>query len=154
MKNFLFSLVLPLVVAAFALGQAPAAAPALPPSALPAAIAPRALPALSPSVAAPPAAASTFALPPGVTVSDPEYPYPPELHAKTRDRQLEYDELEIDIQKNLLKIEQDKERQTALMDGIKLDAYQFAQTKSIDLLTYEIDAKELKFVKKKKAAIK
>lgn len=79
------------------------------------------------------------------------YPLPLEDHAKARDLQLRWDELEIENQKMLVKIEENKQQQEAAMVEIRKIFYQFAQARQIDLQLYEPDAKELKFVGKKKA---
>lgn len=88
-------------------------------------------------------------LPPGVTLSDPAFLFPAEEKIKIRDLQFEYDELEIDSQKMLVKVEQNKARQAALLDAIKMAAYQFAQKKNLSLDLYDLDAKEVKFTKRK-----
>lgn len=87
-------------------------------------------------------------LPAGVSSETTAYLLSPELTSQIRDAQLEWDELEIDTQKMQVKIEQNKERQKELTDSIRLAAYQFAQEKQIDLKVWELDPKELKFLKK------
>jgi hypothetical protein len=126
-----------------AIALAQAAAPAKP--AAPASPAPSA-------AVAKPADAATPALPAGVTDTITAYLLPDDLKLKIRDAQLEWDELEIDSQKALVKVEQNKERQKELSDAIRVLAYQFTQTKQIDLQAWELDAKTLKFVKRKAAA--
>jgi TolA-binding protein len=130
MKNFLISLVL-VFVAAFAMGQAPA-----PPD-------------KDKRKVAPGTAQTAPTLPPGVTISEPSYLFPVEERIKIRDLQVEYDELEIDNQRMLLKVEQNKARQAAAMDAIRLAAWQFAQAKKISTELYELDPKKIEFVKKK-----
>src|SRR5450759_559923 len=81
-------------------------------------------------------------LAPAITVSEEDaYLFPPEERLKVRDLQHEYDQLEIDTQKMQVKIEQNKARQAAAMDAIKLAAYQFSQAKKINLELYELDPK-------------
>ena len=77
------------------------------------------------------------------------YPLPLEDHARIRDFQHEYDQLEIENQKKLLEIEQNKARQAALLDAIRLRAYNFAQAQHIDLDLYELDPARISFVRKK-----
>jgi hypothetical protein len=78
------------------------------------------------------------------------YLLPDDLKLQFRAGQLEWDELEIDTQKMLVKIEQNKQRQKQIEDDNRLRALQFARDKNIDLQLWIIDAKELKFVKKGK----
>lgn len=86
---------------------------------------------------------------PTLIVSEASYPFPLEERDKIRDQQHEYDQIEIENQKMLLKIEQNKARQAAVMDAIRLQAYQFAQTKKVNLDLYELDPAQISFVKKK-----
>jgi len=79
------------------------------------------------------------------------YLVPDDLKLKIRDAQLEWQELEADTQAKLVQIEKNKARQKDVTDEIRILAYQFAQRKQIDLKVWEIDAKQLKFVKKKAA---
>lgn len=88
--------------------------------------------------------------PPPVVTDTVSYPLPVEEHAKARDFQLQWDELEIDNQKMLLKIEQNKAQQATDMDEIRRIFFQFAELRQIDLHGFEPDAKDLKFVAKKK----
>jgi len=87
---------------------------------------------------------------PPVLTDTISYPLPVEEHSKARDFQLHWDELEIDNQKMLLKIEENKAQQASDMDAIRKIFFQFAQTLKIDLGAFEPDAKDLKFVAKKK----
>jgi hypothetical protein len=129
MKRLLISLPL---LAAFAFGQAPP------------------LPKADKGKVAP----AAQALPPGVTDTITAYLLPDPTKLAIRDGQLEWDELEIDIQKMQVKIEQNKQRQKDISDAIRLQAYQFTQAKQIDLTLWELDPKQLKFVKKKAKATK
>ncbi len=112
-----------ILVSAFALAQAPQA---------------------KPPVTAPPPA-----LPAGLTISEPMYPLPLEERDKIRDLQHEYDQIEIENQKMLVKVEQNKARQSTLVDGMKLAAFNFSQTKKLDLEQYEFDPAQIRFTKKK-----
>ncbi len=91
----------------------------------------------------------TPALPPGVTISDAAFPFPLEERDKIRDLQHENDSIEIENQKMLVKIEQNKARQAALVDQMRLVALDFAERKKISLAQYELDPSQIKFVKKK-----
>jgi hypothetical protein len=97
---------------------------------------------------APPAATHSPA-PASITIGEESYPFPLQERDKIRDQQHEYDQIEIENQKMLLKIEQNKARQAAVMDAIRLTAFQFAQTKKINLDLYELDPAPISFVKKK-----
>jgi hypothetical protein len=79
------------------------------------------------------------------------YPFPVDVARKVRDRQLEWDELEIANQKMLVIIEQNKQKQKADEDEIAKLAYKVASDLKVDLSLYEGDARELKFVPKKKS---
>ena len=96
-----------------------------------------------------PAAAAPSPAPPSITIGEESYPFPLQERDKIRDQQHEYDQIEIENQKMLLKIEQNKARQTAVMDDIRLTAFQFAQAKKINLDLYELDPAKISFVKKK-----
>jgi len=87
-------------------------------------------------------------LPPGITISDPAYPLPAEDKLKIRDQQNTWDELEIENQKMLVRIEQNKALQKAAQDEVLRIAALFAQTKNLDLKVYGLDGKELKLAKK------
>jgi len=87
--------------------------------------------------------------PAGITVSEPSFLFPVEERIKIRDLQVENDELEIENQKMLLKIEQNKTRQGLIMDGIKADAYQYAQTRHVNLEVYQLNLKEITLDKKR-----
>jgi hypothetical protein len=128
MKTLLLSLVLALI-ATFALGQAQTTGPA---------------PKLQAAAIGPDLVQPTIT----ETVS---YLLPVEIQKQFRDSQLEWDELEIDTQKMLVKIEQNKARQMVLADAQRKAAFQFAMDKKIDLNANDLDAKELKFIPKKKA---
>jgi hypothetical protein len=80
----------------------------------------------------------------------PSYPFPLAERDKIRDLQHEYDQIEIENQKMLLKVEQNKSRQSALLDAMKLNAFKFAESKKINLDLYELDPAQISFNRKKK----
>lgn len=87
--------------------------------------------------------------PPTVLTSElSAYLLPQPLKETIRDGQLEWDELEIENQKMQVKVEQNKARQKEITDSIRLGAYQFSQEKKIDLQLWELDPKQLKFIRK------
>lgn len=77
-----------------------------------------------------------------------------ELSADDKDKalhiQLNWDDLEIENQKALLKVEQNKAQQAALMNAFQVIAFNHAQKQKIDLNLFELDSRQLKFVKKGK----
>lgn len=87
---------------------------------------------------------------PGISVSAPMFPLPPDLHAQFRDFQHESEKLEIENQKMLLQIEKNKARQVELSDQMKLVALRFANATHIDLSINDLDPEGVKFVKKGK----
>jgi hypothetical protein len=89
--------------------------------------------------------------PPGLIVSEASYPFPLAERDKIRDLQHEYDAIEIENQKMMVKIEQNKARQSALVSSIQLAAWEFSQAKKIDIGEngYEFDPAKISFVKKK-----
>lgn len=93
-------------------------------------------------------------LPPGVTDTITAYLLPDAMKSSIRDGQLEWDELEIDTKTMQVKIEQNKARQKEITDAIRVQAFEFFQAKNIDLNLWELDAKQLKVVKKKAKATK
>jgi hypothetical protein len=78
------------------------------------------------------------------------YPFPLAERDQIRDLQHEHDQLEIDTQKMLVKIEQNKARQAADVDAMKLIAFRFADSKKINLDLYELDPAQVSFIRKKK----
>lgn len=89
------------------------------------------------------------AAPAGITVSEPIYPLPVDSAAAVLKDQREFDELEIENQKMLVKIEQNHQREAALMDDVRKIAFEFSQSRRIDLGLYEFDSKDLRFIRKK-----
>jgi len=93
----------------------------------------------APKAAPAPATDGPTAAPTSITIGEESYPFPLQERDKVRDQQHEYDQIEIENQKMLVKIEQNKARQAALLDEIRLGAFQFAQTrKSISISTNSI----------------
>jgi hypothetical protein len=87
--------------------------------------------------------------PPGATISEAAFPLPLELRDKFRDLQHENDAIEIENQKMLLKIEQNKSRQALLVDQEMAIASQFGREKNLDLAQYELDPAPIALRKKK-----
>jgi hypothetical protein len=96
-------------------------------------------------------AAPAPAAQPVVTDTITAYLIPDAPKLKIRDYEHESDQLEIENQQMLVKIEKNKARQAVLLDGIKLEAMHFAQSQKIDLDQYELELGAAKFVIKKKA---
>lgn len=124
-------LILPLLLASFAFGQAPPGKKADKGKA--ASLAAKTTP-------APPAA-------PVITDTITAYLIPDAPKLKIRDLEYESDQLEIENQQMLVKIEKNKARQAVLLDGIKLEAMHFAQSQKIDLEQYELELGAARFVK-------
>jgi hypothetical protein len=102
--------------------------------------------------AAPAPAPAAQLPPPGVTLSEPAYPLPLAERDRIRDLQHVNDQVEIENQKMLLKIEQNRALQALNNGDIQLVAWQFAQLKHIDPSQYDLDPKDIRLVKKKAAA--
>lgn len=91
-------------------------------------------------------------VPPGAasaTVDETAWPLPLAERDKIRDLQHENDQLEIENQKMLLKIEQNKARQAALIDQEMLIATGFAHSKNLDPAQVELDPAKIVLRKKK-----
>ena len=95
--------------------------------------------------AAPPRAASA-----PVVVSSEAYPLPLEDHAKFRDLQHQIDQLEIEIQKMQVRIEQAKQQQAFIFEQEQAMLTEFFDAKHLNRDTYEFDPAELKARPKKK----
>jgi hypothetical protein len=78
------------------------------------------------------------------------YPLPADPRAQIRDLQYQWAQLEIQNQKLLLQVEQNRQKQRDLMDGEKRVAWDYANNKHIDLVLYELDLDDVKFIPKKK----
>ena len=85
-----------------------------------------------------------------VIVSTESCPLPLEEHAKFRDLQHQIDQLEIDIQKMQVRIEQDKQRQALVFEQEQAILNTFFDVKHINRDSYEFDPVELKATPKKK----
>jgi hypothetical protein len=85
---------------------------------------------------------------PSVTV-ETVYPLPLAERDKFRDLQHENDAIEIENQRMLVKIEQNKARQATLVDQEMAIASQFGREKNLDLGQYELDPAPVALRKKK-----
>ena len=72
--------------------------------------------------------------------------------ARLKFREIEFkaNQLEIEIQRLQVKIEQDKQEEAKLWHQVQTEAAQYASEKKIDPAIYDFDAGEIKFVEKKK----
>lgn len=96
--------------------------------------------------AAPPVAPKAVeAIPPVVTSVATFYPFPPEEKLKVRDLQFQADQLEIEIQKLQVRIEQNKYKQAEALNQIRSIAFDFATKKKIDVDKFELDLGEVRF---------
>jgi len=77
------------------------------------------------------------------------FPLPLELRDKFRDLQHENDSIEIENQKMLVKIEQNRARQALLVDRETAIASEFGRSKQLDLAQYELDPAPIALRKKK-----
>lgn len=87
-------------------------------------------------------------LPLGVSVSDPIYPLPLAERDKIRDLQHANDQIEIENQKMLAKIEQNRGKQALLVEEMQLVATGYAQSRHVDIGQYELDPAQIRLVKK------
>src|SRR5207237_6533115 len=76
------------------------------------------------------------------------YAFPSQDRAAFRDFQYQNDQLEIENQKLLLRIEQNKAKQAQLLDKERALAFDFATHNQINLELYEVDPVNVAFVKK------
>lgn len=83
-----------------------------------------------------------------VVSSEDAYALPLAERDKFRDLQHEIDSIEIENQRMLVKIEQNKARQAQIVSQEQLIAWDFAQARKIDLSTYELDPNQIRFKKK------
>jgi len=84
-----------------------------------------------------------------VITDETVYPLPLALRDEIRDLQHEDDQLEIENQKMLLKIEQNKARQAGLVDRETIIATEYARSKNLDLAQIEMDPAKIALRKKK-----
>jgi hypothetical protein len=83
------------------------------------------------------------------TTVETVFPLPLELRDKFRDLQHENDSIEIENQKMLVKIEQNRARQALLVDRETAIASEFGRSKQLDLAQYELDPAPIALRKKK-----
>jgi hypothetical protein len=101
--------------------------------------------------AAPPPAAAAPVVP-EITDTVTAYLLTDAEKLKIRDAQLEWQEIESENLREELAIEKNKARQKEISDSVQVLAFQLAQEKKIpEVSQWEIDRKQLKFVKKKAA---
>lgn len=87
---------------------------------------------------------------PPPVIEETSFPLPLELRDKFRDLQHQNDSLEIENQKMLVKIEQNKAKQSAILDQETQIASQFGRDKKLlDLSLYELDPAPVVLRKKK-----
>jgi hypothetical protein len=96
-----------------------------------------------------PAPAPPVISPAVTTTVDTVFPLPLAERDKFRDLQHENDAIEIENQRMLVKIEQNKARQAALVDQEMAIASKFGREKSLDLAEYELDPAPIALRKKK-----
>jgi hypothetical protein len=96
------------------------------------------------------AAPAAPAVSPVVTVVETVYPLPLDQRDKVRDLQHENDSIEIENQKMLVKIEQNKERQALIVDRETMIFSDFGRGKQLDLVQYEADPAQIALRKKTK----
>lgn len=90
----------------------------------------------------------TVPSPAPVVSSEDAYALPLAERDKFRDLQHEIDSIEIENQRMLVKIEQNKARQAQLVSQEQLIAWDFAQARKIDLSAYELDPNQIRFKRK------
>jgi hypothetical protein len=88
---------------------------------------------------------------PGLIVSDPIYPFPPEKKAKFRDAQVAFLNLELEIRKHELEIMECKLKQKDAVQRMQSIAYDFALDKKIDMGKYEMDGDKVEWRPGKKS---
>lgn len=86
---------------------------------------------------------------PSLVVSDESWPLPLAERDKFRDLQHEDDQIEIANQKMLVKIEQNKARQQAIVEEEANIATAFAHSKNLDVSQVEVDPAKIVLRKKK-----
>jgi hypothetical protein len=96
-----------------------------------------------------PKASSSPASPTGVSIGLPFYAVDDAMRLKTRDLEYKSDQLEIEIQRMKVKIEEDKAAEAAIWKEIASAAAKYAQDHTIDPDRNDFDAAEVKYVQKK-----
>lgn len=91
----------------------------------------------------------TVPSPAPVVSSEDAYALPLAERDKFRNLQHEHDSIEIENQKMLVKIEQNKARQTQIVSQEQMIAWDFSQSRKIDLSINDFDSIQLRFNKKK-----
>ena len=84
------------------------------------------------------------------TLAPETYALPTEVRGAIRDLQYANDQLEIENQKLLLRVEQNRAKQAEIIDKMKSVAFDFANRNQINLDLYELDPTQVSFVKRKK----
>lgn len=102
-----------------------------------------------------PTPAASFLAPrapyPGLIVSDPIYPFPPEKKAKFRDAQVAFLNLELEIKKHEIEIMECKLKQKDALQQMQGIAYDFAVERKIDMGKYEMDGDKVEWRPGKKS---
>ena len=98
---------------------------------------------------APDAPKASPASPTGVSIGLPFYAVDDAMRLKTRDLEYKSDQLEIEIQRMKVKIEEDKAAEAAIWKEIASAAAKYAQDHTIDPDRNDFDAAEVKYVQKK-----
>lgn len=85
----------------------------------------------------------------GVSTGLPFYPVDEAMRLKIRDFEYKSDQLEIEIQRMKVKIEEDKAAEIAIWKEISKAAAEYAKDKNIDPDRFDFDAAEPNYVQKK-----
>lgn len=86
---------------------------------------------------------------PSIVIEETSWPLPLKERDEFRDRQHEYDQIEIENQKMLLNIEKNKALQRNIVDEESSIASTFARSKNLDLSQFELDPAKVVLRKKK-----
>lgn len=89
------------------------------------------------------------AMPTGISIGLPFYAVDDAMRLKIRDLEYKSDQLEIEIQRMKVKIEEDKAAESAIWKDIAKAAAEYAKDHTIDPDKNDFDAAELKYVHKK-----
>jgi hypothetical protein len=88
--------------------------------------------------------------PTGISIGQPFYPMDDVSRLRVRDLEYKANQLEIQIQSMRAEIETSKADEAAIWKEIQNIASQYAKDKAIDGSSYDFDAAETKYIKKKK----
>jgi len=88
---------------------------------------------------------------PGLIVSDPIYPFPPEKKVKFRDAQVAFLNLELEIKRHEIEIMECKLKQKDALQQMQGIAYDFAVDRKIDMGKYEMDGDKVEWRPGKKS---